>query len=272
MKIFLITILSILTLNAGLVNAIAMSVNDKPITLLDIDSTMNQKNVSKEQAIKILIDEALYEQEMVKNRIRIDSLDVDKYVEQLAANNNMTLYAFKNALKQQQDYTLFEENVKKQLKHQKLIQVIAANKLTQASNEDIEIYYTSHNEEFQIANKVDVIHYSSTDKKALEATKLNPMMAQNGVYSENITIDLKTVSSQMQYILTQTKVQNYSAIFAENRAYHMFFVSNKTDVSTVSLDKVKNQIYNHLMKTREDEFLKNYFEALKISADIKILR
>lgn len=272
MKIFLITILSILSLNAGLVNAIAMTVNDKAITLLDIDNTMNQKNISKQQAIKILIDEALYEQEMVKNHIKVDSFDVDKYIEQLAANNNMTLYAFKNALKQQQDYTLFEKNIEKQLKHQKLVQVIAANKLTQASNEDMEIYYNAHKEEFQIANKVDVIHYSSTDKRALEATKANPMMSQNGVYSENITIDLTTVSSQMQYILTQTKPQSYSAIFAENRAYHMFFVSDKKEVSVVAFEKVKNQIYNHIMKTREDEFLKNYFEALKISADIKILR
>ena len=272
MRIFIISVVLHFTLYAGIINAIAITVNDEPITLIDIDNKMKIKGISKEEAVKLLIDENLYDQQLKKFNIVVDQFDIDRYIEKLALNNNMSLYAFKNALKQQQDFETFEAKVKKQLKHQKLVSMIAANKITRATDEDMMIYYQNNNHEFQVPNTIDVIHYASKDKNALESIKRNPMMQNQNVVVENTTINLATSSSQTQYILTQTKVDSYSAIFAEDGAYHLYYVSNKKDIQDVPFEKVKNNIFSYLMTQREEAFLKNYFEGLKISAKIIILR
>jgi parvulin-like peptidyl-prolyl isomerase len=271
-RIFIFGLFLQFTLHAGLINAIAITVNDDAITLVDIDNTMQTKKVSKDQAVALLVDEILYKQELRKYNIRVDQFDIDGYMEKLAQNNNMSLYAFKNALSQQQDYKQFEEQIKKQLRHQKLISTIAANKITNASDEDIKIYYDNNPNEFEYFNKYDVIHYTTRDKNTLENIKRNPMMAQNGVNVVNTTLELTKVTPQTRYILTQTEQGQYSAIFAENGSYHLFYVSNKNEKTVLEYENVKEKIYSHLMQTRQEQFLKNYFEGLKVTAKINILR
>ena len=51
-----------LTINAGIVNGIALSINEYPITMVDIDNKMEELKISKNEAVSILIDEALYNQ------------------------------------------------------------------------------------------------------------------------------------------------------------------------------------------------------------------
>lgn len=272
LKILFFSLLLPFSLYAGLINAIAMTVNDEPITLVDIDNKQKQINGTKEQAIAVLVDEILYKQEIKKYSIKIDQFDIDRHVETLAQNNNMSFYAFKNAVSQQQDYKQFEEQVKQQLRHQKLISTIAAGKITDASDEDMKIYYDNNPNDFKLFNKVDVIHYTSKNKQSLEAIKTNPMMQQAGVEVINTTLELQSVTPQSKYILSQTPVSQYSAIFAENGTYNLYYISNKKDEVVIEFNQVKNNIYSHLMETRQNEFLKNYFEGLKITAKVNILR
>lgn len=272
MKLLIITILAPLYLFAGLINAIAVTVNDEPITLVDIDTKIKQTGQTKDKVLSILIDEILYKQQIKKYNIVVDEFDIDRYLEKLAQNNKMTLFAFKNAVRQQENFDTFKLKIKNQLIHQKLISAIASNKLTNANDEDMKIYYDNNKEQFKLANKIDVIHYTTKDKKQLEAIRTNPMAQQNGVNVLNTTVILKDASAQTQYILTQTPINSYSAIYAENGTYNLFYVSNKSEITTVAFDKVKDNIYSHIMQKRQEEFLKNYFESLKITAKINILR
>lgn len=271
-KILLSGFLLQLSLSAGLINAIAITVNDEPITLVDIDNKMIELKSSQEKAITALIDEVLYKQEIAKYNIKVDQFDIDRHMEKVAANNNMSFYAFKNAVSQQQDYAKFEQQVKQQLKHQKLIGSIAANKITNASDEDLKIYYDNNPNEFSLYNKFDVIHYTSKNKKALESIKLNPMMQQSGVNVENTTLVTNEQTPQTKYVLGQTPKNNYSAIFAENGFYHLYYISDQYEKSVIGFEKVKDKIYSHIMQTRQDEFLKSYFEGLKLTAKINMLR
>jgi hypothetical protein len=61
-KIIFTIMLSFSFTYAGLINAIAITVNDDPITLVDIDNKMLEKRLSKDQAVVILIYELLYKQ------------------------------------------------------------------------------------------------------------------------------------------------------------------------------------------------------------------
>jgi len=271
-RLLIYFIFSLTILNAGLIDAIAVIVNNKAITLSDIDNEMNAFHIDKQTAVNKLVDKILYEQSLRKYNITVDIFDIDNYIDKLAERNKMTTFEFKNAIKQQQNYEVFKEQIKNQLKHQKLISKIAANKIKRASVQDLQIYYNNHKEEFKIANKIDVILYSSKDKNKLEELKKNPMLALDNVEVKNLTFTQKNSSSQVKYILKNTKEKTFSAIFVENKQYNMMFVSDKQDIQTIPFKDVKNQIFNIIMQKREQDYLKSYFETIKLTAKIKVLR
>ena len=100
----------------------------------------------------------------------------------------------------------------------------------------------------------------------------NPMMVQNNVKIEDITLDDKELSSKIRFIITATKQNSFSSIFVNNKSYNMLYIVKKYDINVISLNEAKNSIFEILMKQRQDEYLKNYFETLRLSANIKVLR
>ncbi|MDD2698144.1 MAG: peptidyl-prolyl cis-trans isomerase [Arcobacteraceae bacterium] len=261
-----------LHLNAGLINGIAITVNDYPITLEDIDNKMTELKVTKNSAVTALIDEALYQQSIEKYSINVDNFDVDNYIEKIAKNNKMSSYEFKNAVKQQEDYDAFIEKIKLQLRHQKLTSAISTNNLIMANEEDLKIYYNNNISQFKIAKKIDAIQYSSKDKTILDQLKLNPLLVNENLTVKNDTFDIDTVSPQMKYILSQTNAKTFSSIFPENQTYNMVFVSKKSNIEDIPFETVQDNIFNTIMTQRENEYLKNYFENLKVTAEIKFLK
>ena len=94
-KLFLTLLVSSGISFAGMVNGVALTVNDEPITLYDIDKTMSTNKISKNEAVGLLIDKTLYEQAVKENNISADIFDVNNYIEKLANANGMDLYSFK---------------------------------------------------------------------------------------------------------------------------------------------------------------------------------
>ena len=271
-KILFFVLFSFSTLSAGLINAIALTVNNEPITLVDIDNKMSSSNMNKEQATQVLIDEILYAQLIKKQNIFIDIFDVNNYVEQLASQNKMKVYEFKNAVKQQENYKDFENKIKKQLKHQKLIASIASGKISKASDDDLEIYYNNNLHEFNSPSKIDLKAYISLDKRALLSVRKNPMMLNNNVKIEDLSVNTSELNSKIKYIISKTKQNTFSSIFVNNKAYNMLYVVKKYDIQTISFEEAKNKIFEIIMKQRQDDYLRNYFETLKQTANIKVLR
>jgi hypothetical protein len=273
MKKYLVIFLATLTISyAGLVNGIAIIINDTPITLYDIDEKMEKNNILKMQAIDILVEETLYKQELRNKNISVDMFDIDKYIDKLAAQNSMKTLQFKSLVKQQQNYELFRKQIKKQLLHQKLVNKIAKGKLKLATQEDMKIFYENNKDQFKNYDRIYVIAYISKDKKLLNKLKLNPMMTDKNVISQNITFKQDELAPQIKYILNSTNKSEFSAIFTQNKSYNMFLVLDKKDLKTISFNDAKNTIFNQLMKKREQNYLKEYFETLKITANIRILR
>ena len=196
-KKFLILLLIAGWLNAALTNGVAVIVNDSVVTLYDIDEAMTKKNLSQNQAITMLIDKILYEDEISRFNISVPQSDLDDYLVKLAQSNGMSLEQFQVAVKRQQSYTLFLGNIKKRLLNQKLISKIASGKLKIASDEDMKLYYENNMEQFRV---------------------------------------------------------------------------NKDSIQIVPFEQAKDKVFNMIMSEREQKYLKEYFETLKITADIKIVR
>jgi parvulin-like peptidyl-prolyl isomerase len=114
-KLFLALLVSSGILFADTENGIALTVNDEPITLYDIDRTMAVNKVGKNEAVSYLIDKILYDQVVQENNITADVFDVNDYIEKLANANGMDIYTFKSIVKQKYpDYSVFENEAKMQ--------------------------------------------------------------------------------------------------------------------------------------------------------------
>ena len=257
---------------ASLVNAIAIVINDTPITLYDIDIKMENENLTKQQAIEKLMDETLYNQELKNKNITVDIFDIDNHIKKLAQQNNMDTLDFKSLVRQQQNYDLFTLQIKKQLLHQKLIAKIAKGKLKVANEEDMKIYYENNKNIFKIADTIDLIAYISKSKKLLNQLKNNPMLQNKNILVQNMTLKQSELTPQVKYILNSTNKREFSVIFAQNKNYNMFFITDKSDIKILNYNDVKDQIFNNIMKAREQSYLKEYFETLKITANIQILK
>jgi len=258
--------------NAGLINAIGLIVNEEPITLYDIDKTMQERSLSKNDAIKFLIDKKIYDQEIKKNNVSVDIFDVDNYIEKLAAQNKMSTLDFKSLIRQQQDYDTFQKKVKEQLLHQKLVRKIATGNIKIATEDDIKIYYENNKAKYTLANQIEVVAYISKNKELLNAVKSNPMMNDNNIVSQSLSLKQNELTPEVKYIINTTPVNQFSAIFAQNQQYNMFFIKEKKDIHILSLEDTKEQIFQKIMEQREQSYLNEYFETQKITAKIKVLR
>lgn len=258
---------------AGIINGIAITVNGEPITLYDIDKKMVQKDVSKNKAVNDLIDEILFEQLVKKHNVTADVFDVNNYVEKLAASNGMDVYSFKSIIRQQySDYEVFEQEAKKAVIRQKLIEKLVKGQLKVANEEDLKIYYDNNQEQFQTAKTIEVIQYSSKNRNALLSTIKNPLLVSNEVSKNSISLDSSRLNPQLQFILNKTKVNNFTPLFTSKRAYNTLYVKEKKGTTTLDFEIVKGKIFNDIMKIREKKYLKDYFEKERLTANIKIVR
>jgi parvulin-like peptidyl-prolyl isomerase len=258
---------------AGIVNGIALTINDAPITLFDIDETMVSQNINKNQAIGLLVDKILYEQLIEKYNIKADIFDVNEYIEKLAASNNMDLFAFKSIIRQKYpDYSQFEDEAKKVVTRQKLIANVVKGKLKIASEEDMKLFYDNHQEKYSTAKTVEVVEYTSKKKASLIAVVKSPLTMPADVNRSPLVLQTQEINPQMQYLLNNTKQNVFTPIFTANKMYAMLFIIKKEGLATLDFDGVKTKVFNEVMALREKKFLKDFFEKQKLTADIKILR
>ncbi|MGB5919150.1 peptidylprolyl isomerase [Arcobacter sp.] len=259
--------------NAQMIDALALTVNDEPITTNDINEKMAETNLKKADAVSELIDEILYKQELEKQNITVDIFEVNDYLEKLAASNGMDLYTFKSILRQKnKDFDKFEEQTKKEIMKKKLAAKLVRGNIPVATEEDLKIYYDNNQAMFTTASKINVTQYASNNKRSLITISQNPMALLNDVVKKDFTLEQDKLNPQLKFLLNDTKDGTFTPIFTADRAFVMFFVKNKSGVTTLKFDDVKEKIFNALMGEREQKFLKEYFEKLKLTADIKVIR
>lgn len=258
---------------AGVINGIALTVNEDPITLFDIDKTMLEKNIDENQAVSILVDKILYEQLVKKHNITADIFDVNNHIEKLASTNGMDLYSFKSIIRQKYtDYSLFEEETKKVVIRQKLIAKIIKGQLKIATEDDLKVYYENNQNKFNTAKNIEIVQYTSKNKASLIKTVKSPLLTPTDVKRAPAVLETKRLNSQMQYLLNSTKVNSFTPIFTANKEYNTLFIIKKEGSETLDFETVKSKIFNDIMSLREKKYLKDYFEKQKLTADIKIVR
>jgi hypothetical protein len=198
---------------------------------------------------------------------------VNNHLEKVAASNGLDLFEFRSIIRQQyEDYSVFEEETKQRILRDKLVQKLVRGNIKIATQEDLQRYYDNNPQEFQSAQEFEIVQYASQDKQALNTAMQNPMMQDEAVNKQNLTLKQEEINGQVKYLLNSTKEKQFTPVFTSSGHYVSLYIEEKKGESVESFEAVREKIFNTIMAQREQAFLKEYFEKLKITADIKVVR
>ena len=260
------------SLHATVIDGIAIIINKEPITLYDVHKYSTRFNLSKKDALDILIRQKLEESEIKKLGISVDNFEVDQYIENVATSNGMSPFEFSNALRAKNiSMDEYKEDVKNKLKRDKLYKKILSSK-SLVSDGELKAYYDANLHEFSQASAFNVTIYSSADPKALERLSQNPMSATSGVSVEDVRFEGAKIDPKLAALFNKTPEGHFSTIIQSEKAYVLFFIKSKEDVQNVSFNDAKNYIYAKLSDGKEQKAIDQYFEKLKASANIQVIR
>ncbi|MGE4399600.1 MAG: peptidyl-prolyl cis-trans isomerase [Campylobacterales bacterium] len=272
-KIFLCSLAAAYVLNAGVVDGVALTVNGKVVTMYEIVKFSEQKKVSRKDAIEALIEQRLEEAELSKQNIQIDDFDVERRIEQIAASNKMTLAQFQDALSSRLiSYSEYKADVKNKMARERLFQKITYQKFAPIDEKDLKLYYENNKQEFSTPSKIEAVQYSSKDKNALARLMTSPMSNEAAVAKEEISIDTKTLDPSLVYILKNTKDGSFTQILPIKDEFISFYIKDKKEFSIPDFESVRNEVNEKMAAKKEEDAIKDYFEKLKASAKVKVIR
>lgn len=265
--------LSLSSANAALVDGVSIIINKEPITLYDIHKYATRFNLSKKEALDILVRQKLEDSEIKKLAISVDNFEVDQYIENLAISNNMNQYDFLEMLRSKNiNITEYKDDLKKKLQRDKLYKKIVSTKMQQANENELRTYFDENQGEFSQAAAFDVTIYTSADQQALQAIAKNPMSAANGVELKDATFEGAKIDPKLALLLNKTAQGSFTSMVKSDQNFVMFFVKAKHNVQSVSFEDAKNYIYAKLAEGKEQKAIEEYFEKLKSSANIQVVR
>lgn len=260
-------------LSAATLDGVSLIINKEPITLFDIYKYSQRFKISKKEALDILVRQKLEDSEIKKQNIDVDGFEVDQYIEKLAINNQMNQYDFLNMLRSKNiDISEYKEEIKKKLQRDKLYQKIVHNKMKQLSDGELQAYYNENLNEFSQAAAFDVTIYTSANQQSLASIQQNPMSAISDVELKDASFEATKMDQNLAALLNKTATGKFSTIVKADQNYVMFFVKNKHDVKTVAFADAKNYIYSKVADGKEQKAIEEYFEKLKSSANIQVVR
>jgi len=262
-------------LAAGPIGGVAVLVKNSPITMQEISQEMKQSGMDATRSADTLIRKKLEQLEASEKKITVSSAEVQEELNRMAAQNNLSMDQFLDAMKTVRGLSNDElkKKVEESLKGQKLYNSIAFAKMAQPTAEEEAEYYQLHLNDFSIPESFEVTTYTSNSKEALEAKMADPMRLVEAVTSKDEVIPYGNINPQLAQLLNKIEAGSFGPVLPHpNGGFMAFYMTEKKNVITENLDSVRPQISNAIMNDKRNQVLNDYFTRLRLNADIKIIR
>lgn len=272
-KSFLLSLIVASSLYAGVVDGVSLIVNGKVITMYEIVSFSELNKLPRERAIEALVEKRLEEAELSRQNIKIDDFEVERKIEQIASTNGLSLSQFRDALSARFiNYAEYKNEIKSKLARERLFQKITHEKYVPMDEKDLRLYFDNNKKEFAIPSKIEALQYSAKDRGAIEKAVSSPMSVLQGVAKEEIIIDTKSLDPALIYVFKNTKDGSFTQIMPIKDKFVSYYIKDKKDFITPEFESAKGEVIEKLTSKKEEDAVKDYFEKLKASAKIKVVR
>lgn len=257
------------------IGGVAVLVKNNPITLYEVQQEMKQSGTSANQSADNLIRKKLEQLEAIDKKITVTSAEINEELARMAAQNNLSMEQFLNAMQSVRGLSEKElkEKVEESIKGQKLYSSIAFSKMGQPTAEEENEYYQLHLDEFSRPESFDVTTYTSTSQETLSAKIADPMRHVENIQTKEENIPFKAINPQLAQILNKIPDGNFSPVLPNGKnGFMSFYMRDKQNVVTENIDSVRPQISNAILGEKRNQVLNDYFTRLRLSADIKVIR
>ena len=273
-KILLLLLMTSL-LSAKIYDGVAIVVEDKAITLLDMQKAMTQTHLDAKKVSELLIRKKLEALEIKKRKITVTSDEVYADIKRLAERNHLSVGEFYDAVRNSNGLSssALQKKIKEKLLHEKLFQAIAMSSLSEPSDDEIAEYFKFHKKELEHPSSFDVTIYTSKSREELETKVHNPMFYSPSVTSHEQVLEYNHISPELASLLSKTKVDTFTPVLPNGQGGFMSFYINSVKMAKdMDLETIKPQIINAIMSKKREEVLTEYFARLRDNADIRIIR
>ena len=262
-------------LQAKVYDGVAVVVQDKAITLLDIKKEMQTDKVDAKKATDILIRKKLEELEIKKRNISVTSSEVYDDIKKMAARNNMSISDFYDAVREANGLSSEElkAKIKQKLLSQKLYNAIAMSSMSEPGEAEIKDYYELHKNDFKHPASFTVVIYEAKEKNLLQEKADNPMFYSPQIASNEQVLPYARISPELASLLSRTKVGAFTPVVPNGQGGFMtFYVKSVESAKDAGLEALRPQVINAIMGEKREAVLSDYFARLRDSADINIIR
>ncbi len=270
MRIFLLLFMIFALSYARQINAIALTIDQEIITEYEISKLMQEKKISKQEAINELIDDKLELAEIKKYKIFVNEFELENEMNKMLMQSNSSLNQLKANLSKK-DFQKAKENFKKQLEKRRLYEALVSAYKVDTSEQGLRSYYDSNPDDFVIFTQISVEVLSSSEASELEKLKTSKRKAAS-IQSESVILSPQNSDIRLLAFLSRLKPGEYTPIMQNNDIFMMYKVKNKEQAQTLPFDEIKSEITNLYASKQREEYLSDYFNKLRAKADIKYLR
>lgn len=268
--LILLLVCSVTMLSAKMVDGIAMVVENEPVTLSEITAVQQGMQVSREQAIEILIQDRL--QKSAMNAIVVTEKEVDDKVSQIAATNKVSMEQMQQILKEQNvSWAAYRENIKTELKKQKFFQEQVSASIPNPTDDELKIFYSNNVSLFSLPQTIHMVEYKAKTKKMMQMFLQNPL-GTSGVTSKVLVKKPSEVSPSLLPLLLQTKEGSVTPPVNAGDSYVIYFVQAKKGVQAIDFETAKPNVLAQWREQQKERALKDYFEKLRTRATIEMIR
>ncbi len=273
-KIFL-TLLFVVTLNAGIVDGVAIVVKGDAITLYDIKKEMEVSKVDAKKASDILIRKSLEQSETKERKITVSSGEVYDDIKKTAARNNMSVSDFYEAVRNSNGMgsSDLKAKVKYKILSQKLYSAIAYAAMSEPSEDDIQEYFELHKDDFAHPSAFTAVIYQSKEQARLQEKIDNPMFYSPDIQTNEQVLPYDRISPELAKLLEKTPLNSFTSIVPDGKGGYMsFYIKAIESASEGGIESVRSQIISQIQAGKREQVLGDYFARLRHNAGIKMIR
>ncbi len=272
-KILPILLFSFITINAQVIDAVAIDVEGQAITTLEIQAVQQKMKISKKTAVELLIRDRLEKASIEKANITISNEEIEQKVKAIADSKGITKAQMQNILSQKGvTWENYLEQLRLDMKKERFFQENIMATIDRPSETELETFYNTHRSEFDSAPiQMSLVAYKSDSAQNLQNAISNPMQPLNGVTKENILASSNEMSPALLNLINQTAENSFTKPINTGKGFVAYYVKSKGSAQS-GFTAVKNAVMARWMQEQRVQASKDFLNKLKSNANIRVIR
>lgn len=306
--IILTVFLSSAPVAARVVDRVAATVDGKAITTLELDRAMIEygPEIQKQtgatgsavraKVLDKLIDNAVLEISLEKTKVKVETHEIDSYVDRMRASYKMTPEQFEQQLiKEGHSLIAFRENLEKQMKRDKFLDEVVGRNINIPENE-LRAYFDENMDSFKSPTsaslaqitipftyemkpedfeKIQMLAISiATEAKAgsdfkqlAEKHNGKPYKVDGGNFG---IVNITDLQSNVAQVVKQLDIGQVSQPMPTNTGIVIIKVIDRAKTSSKDFSSLRDQIYSTLYNKKLTQAVENYLRQQRKNANIEI--